>query len=164
MALLVAAAALYSRGAPAPVSVEIADVFWRLLHTSGVLAGGVFLAGLLASGLSSSVVGTLAGQVVMQGFVGFRTPLWLRRAVTMIPGFLIVAFCTDATHALVLSQVVLSLTLPVPLIALIVITSRREIMGPFVSGKAMRATAAFAAAIIVALNVALLLQVTCKVN
>jgi manganese transport protein len=70
-------------------------------------AAGVFLVSLLASGLSSSAVGTMAGQIIMQGFVGFRIPLWLRRLVTMVPSFVIVAFGIDATQALILSQVVL---------------------------------------------------------
>jgi manganese transport protein len=70
-------------------------------------AAGVFLVSLLASGLSSSAVGTMAGQIIMQGFVGFRIPLWLRRLVTMVPSFVIVALGIDATQALILSQVVL---------------------------------------------------------
>ena len=87
---------------------------------------------LLASGLSSSVVGTMAGQTIMQDFVGFRIPLWLRRLVTMLPAFVVVAMGVNATQALVVSQVVLSLVLPVPMIALLVLAGRRDMMGTFV--------------------------------
>ena len=82
----------------------------------GKAAGVVFLIALLASGISSSVVGTMAGQVVMQGFVGFRIPLWLRRLVTMTPAVLVVQSGVDLTQALVVSQVILSFVLPLPAI------------------------------------------------
>ncbi|MFP3681732.1 Nramp family divalent metal transporter, partial [Pseudomonas sp. SIMBA_041] len=84
---------------------------------------------LIASGISSSVVGTMAGQMVMQGFVGFQIPLWLRRVVTMIPSFLVVGFGVNATQALVVSQVVLSIALPFPMVALVWFTCRRQVMG-----------------------------------
>ena len=69
--------------------------------------------------------------MIMQGFVGFRIPIWLRRLVTMLPAFVVVALGVNATHALVISQVVLSLALPLPMIALIIFTSRADIMGAF---------------------------------
>ena len=93
-----------------------------LIPVLGSGAAGVFLISLIASGMSSSAVGTMAGQVIMQGFVGLRISLWLRRLVTMAPSFAIVALGVDATQALVLSQVVLSLILPIPMIALLILT------------------------------------------
>jgi manganese transport protein len=86
---------------------------------------------LIASGLSSSVVGTMAGQIVMQGFVGFRIPLWFRRGFTMFPAFLVAALGFNAMHVLVLSRIVLSLGLPIPMISLLLFTGDRQLMGSF---------------------------------
>ena len=113
---------------------------------------------LLASGFSSSVVGTMAGQAIMQDFVHFTIPLWLRRLITMIPAFVVVGLGANATQSLVMSQIVLSLVLPVPIVALIILTSRRDVMGAFVSGLFARATAGLAAALVVTLNLVLLAQ------
>jgi manganese transport protein len=118
----------------------------------------VFLISLMASGISSSVVGTMAGQTIMQGFVGFRIPIWLRRLVTMVPAFVVVAIGVGATEALVISQVVLSFTLPIPMIALVVFTRRRDIMGEFANGRATDIAAIAGAAVVLLLNVVLLLQ------
>ena len=101
----------------------------------------------------------MAGQVIMQGFVGFRIPLWLRRLVTMVPSFVIVAIGIDATEALILSQVALSLILPVPMIALLILTRRRDVMGSFANGRLTMATATAAAAIVLVLNLLLVLQI-----
>ncbi len=157
MAILTAAAALYGSGG-GDASVEIADVYRRLLESIGAGAAGIFLAALLASGISSSVVGTMAGQVIMQGFVRIRSPLWLRRLATMTPSFAILFWCGDATNALVLSQVVLSLTLPVPLVALLIVTSKPTVMGPFANRGTTRVIAVLATAVIVLLNLVLVLQ------
>src|SRR5262249_15563124 len=92
----------------------------------GGAAAGIFLVSLLASGVSSATVGTLAGQMIMQGFIGFRIPLWVRRLVTMIPAFVVVGLGIDATNALVISQGVLSITLPLPMIALLKFTRRPD--------------------------------------
>ena len=94
----------------------------------------------------------------MQGFVGFRIPLWLRRFVTMVPSFAVVALGVDGTQALVLSQVVLSLILPVPMIALLVLTRRREVMGSYANGRLTMVTAIAAATVVLALNLLLVLQ------
>jgi manganese transport protein len=118
----------------------------------------VFLLALIASGLSSSAVGTMAGQVIMQGFVGWRIPVWLRRAVTMLPAFAAVGFGLNATDALVWSQVILSLALPVPLVALLAFIGRRDIMGSLVSGRATVVVAGLATTIVLLLNLLLLLQ------
>ena len=94
----------------------------------------------------------------MQGFVGFRIPLWVRRLVTMVPAFVVVALGVNATNALVISQVVLSLVLPVPMIALVMFTRRRDIMGAFVNSRLTDALAIVGTTVILALNVVLLLQ------
>ena len=117
-----------------------------------------FLISLIASGISSSVVGTMAGQVIMQGFVRIHIPIWVRRMVTMIPAFVVVAIGVNATQALVMSQVVLSLALPVPMIALVLFTGRADIMGAYVSGRVERVLAIAGAGVILALNVVLLAQ------
>jgi manganese transport protein len=112
----------------------------------------------MASGISSSTVGTMAGQVIMQGFVGFRIPIWLRRLVTMAPAFVVVAIGVNATQALVVSQVVLSLVLPIPMIALVLFTRRRDIMGEFANSTLVDVVAIAGSAVILALNAVLLLQ------
>jgi manganese transport protein len=101
----------------------------------------------------------MAGQVIMQGFVGFRIPLSLRRFVTMAPSFAIVALGYDATQALILSQVVLSLILPVPMIALLILTRRRDVMGSCANGRLTMTAATVAAAIVLVLNLLLVLQI-----
>ena len=113
---------------------EIETAYHTLTPLLGAGAAGVFLVSLLASGISSSAVGTMAGQMIMQGFIGFRIPIWVRRLVTMMPAFVVVAIGVNATHALVLSQVVLSIALPLPMIALLMFTGRRDIMGAFANG------------------------------
>jgi manganese transport protein len=90
--------------------------------------------------------------------VHFRIPLWLRRLVTMIPALVVVAMGVGATEALVMSQVVLSLVLPVPMIALLVLSGRREVMGAFANRRVTQVGAVIAAAIVLALNLVLLLQ------
>ena len=97
----------------AVASIETA--YATLTPLLGRAAAGVFLISLFASGISSSVVGTMAGQVIMQGFVGWRLPLWFRRLVTMLPAVIAIVAGLDATKVLILSQVVLSFALPFPL-------------------------------------------------
>jgi len=156
MAMIASAAAVFHASHADVATIETA--YQTLVPLLGGAAAAVFLTSLLASGFSSSVVGTMAGQVIMQDFVRFAIPLWLRRVVTMIPAFVVVGLGVDATQALVLSQVVLSLVLPVPLIALILLTSRREVMGTFVNRGFTRVVAGAAAAVVVALNLFLLAQ------
>jgi manganese transport protein len=107
MAMVAMAASVFHDGVHEDVA-QIDTAYRTLIPVLGSGAAGVFLLSLIASGLSSSAVGTMAGQVIMQGFVGFRIPLWLRRFVTMAPSFAIVALGVAATQALVLSQVMLS--------------------------------------------------------
>ncbi|WP_430912381.1 Nramp family divalent metal transporter [Methylobacterium sp. sgz302541] len=137
---------------------EISQAYHTLTPLLGSAAAGVFLVSLIASGISSSVVGTMAGQLVMQGFVGWRIPLIVRRLVTMLPAFVVVAVGVDPTRALVLSQVVLSLALPVPMIALVLFTRRPDIMGAFANGRATQAASIAGAAIVLGLNIVLLAQ------
>jgi manganese transport protein len=98
----------------------------------------------------------MAGQMVMQGFVGFHIPVGLRRLLTMAPAFIIAALGVRATDALLYSQVALSFALPVPMIALVIVTSRRDIMGKFANSRATTAAAIAATVVILALNAVLL--------
>ena len=137
---------------------EIETAYHTLTPLLGGAAAGFFLISLIVSGISSSAVGTMAGQMIMQGFVRFRTPIWLRRLVTMLPAFVVVGLGVDSTKALVLSQVVLSLALPLPMIALLVFTGRAEIMGRFVNTRLTNVAAITGAAIVLALNLFLIAQ------
>jgi manganese transport protein len=137
---------------------EIETAYHSLTPLLGPTAAGIFLVSLLASGVSSSAVGTLAGQMIMQGFVGFAIPIWLRRLVTMLPAFVVVALGVDATSALVISQVVLSLALPFPIIALVMFTRRVDIMGRFASRGLLHAAAVLGTIIVLTLNLILVLQ------
>lgn len=137
---------------------EIETAYRSLTPLLGAGAAAVFLVALLASGISSSVVGTMAGQMVMQGFVGFHIPVGIRRLLTMAPAFVVVALGVNATDALLYSQVVLSFALPVPMIALVIVTSRRDVMGAFVNSRYVTVAAIAAAVVILLLNVVLLLQ------
>jgi manganese transport protein len=154
MAMVIMAAAAFHLGHSEVA--EIGEAYRTLTPLLGPAAGAAFLVSLLASGISSSVVGTLAGQMVMQGFTGWRIPLLVRRLVTMLPAFVVVAIGIDPTRALVLSQVVLSLALPVPMVALVVFTRRRSVMGPFANGPLTQAAAVAGAAVVLALNMVLL--------
>jgi manganese transport protein len=157
MAMVAMAASVFHDGVHDDVA-QIDTAYHTLIPVLGSGAAGIFLVSLIASGLSSSAVGTIAGQVVMQGFTQYRIPLWLRRLVTMVPAFVVVALGIDATRALILSQVALSLVLPVPMIALLILTRRRDIMGSCASGSLTMAAAMAAAAIVLALNLLLVLQ------
>lgn len=156
IAMVIMAAGAFHSGHSEVAEIETA--YHTLTPLLGVGAAGFFLLSLIASGISSSVVGTMAGQMIMQGFVGFRIPVWLRRLVTMIPAFIVVAMGVNATDALVYSQVVLSLALPAPMIALVIFTCRRDIMGEFVNSRLTAVLSIIGTVVIVALNIILLLQ------
>src|SRR5262249_10768862 len=138
---------------------EIETAYHTLTPLLGGAAATVFLISLLASGISSSAVGTMAGQMIMQGFVGFRIPVWVRRLVTMIPAFVVVALGVNATRALVLSQVLLSIALPLPMIALLMFTRRKDLMGEFVNRALTNVAAVVGAAVLLALHGFLIWQV-----
>jgi manganese transport protein len=156
MAMVIMAAGAFHTGHPEVGEIE--NAYHTLTPLLGAGAAGVFLVALLASGISSSVVGTMAGQMIMQGFAGFRIPVWLRRTVTMVPAFVVVALGANATDALVYSQVVLSFALPVPMIALLIFTCRRDVMGPFVNSWLVSVAATLGTGAILVLNAILLLQ------
>lgn len=157
MAMVMMAASAFHAGNPEVAEIETA--YHLLTPLLGGAAATVFLISLLASGISSSVVGTMAGQLIMQGFIRMRLPVWFRRAVTMIPAFAVVAAGVNATEALVMSQVVLSIALPVPMIALLILTGRRDIMGDFVTGPVVRGLAILGATVVLSLNFVLLADV-----
>jgi manganese transport protein len=121
-------------------------------------AATVFGIGLLASGFASSSVGTMSGQVVMQGFIRRRIPIFLRRAITLVPALVIVAIGVNPSKALVLSQVVLSFGIPFALVPLLLIARRRDVMGALANPGWLTAIAAALAAVIIGLNLFLLQQ------
>jgi len=124
----------------------------------GSASSALFALALIASGLSSSAVGTLSGQVVMQGFIRRQVPVFVRRLVTMVPAFIVIAIGVDPSRTLVLSQVVLSFGIPFALVPLVWFTSRRDIMGPLVNRRITTVAASAIAAVIIALNLFLLGQ------
>jgi len=157
MAMLSMAAATFHSGNSGVA--DISTAYRTLTPLLGPAAATVFLISLLASGISASSVGTMAGQVIMQGFIRIRIPLWLRRLVTMAPTIVVIWMGVNPTRALVISQVVLSLVLPVPVIALVAFTRRRSLMGQFVNRRLTSTVAIVAAGVILVLNVVLLVQV-----
>jgi manganese transport protein len=154
--LIMASATFYANGLTGIATIE--EAYRTLTPLLGNAAGTIFAISLLASGLSSSTVGTMAGQVIMQGFLHIRIPLWVRRLVTMAPALLVIAIGLDPTRTLVLSQVVLSFGIPFALIPLVLFTRRRDIMGPLVNHPVTTWIASIVAAVIVALNGYLLWQ------
>ena len=155
--LIMAAAVFHSRGL-VDVGNSLPAVHDALGRYLGTGAARLFGIGLLASGLSSSSVGTMAGQVVMQGFVNRRIPLLVRRLVTMIPSLAIIAAGADASRALLLSQVVLSLAIPFAVIPLLIFCGDRRLMGTLVNSRATNLAGWAAATAIVSLNLYLLAQ------
>jgi manganese transport protein len=153
--LAMAASVLY--GSP-DAALGLAAAYRTLIPLMGTAAAVVFLVSLIASGLSSSTVGTMAGQMIMQGFAGFPIPLWVRRLVTMVPSFIVVAMGVNPTEALILTQVILSLVLPVPLVALTAFTANREIMGGLVNRRVVTLAAIVAAAMVIMLNAMLVVE------
>jgi manganese transport protein len=156
MAMVMMAASAFHAGHSDVAEIETA--YHTLAPLLGIGAAGVFLLSLIASGISSSVVGTMAGQMIMQGFVGFRIPIWLRRVITMVPAFVVVGYGVNATTALVISQVILSIALPLPMIALLIFTSRRDVMGAFTNSRLTNAVAVIATATVLLLNGILILD------
>ncbi len=156
IAMVVMASAAFHAGHPEVAEIETA--YHMLTPLLGGAAAAVFLVSLMASGISSSAVGTMAGQMIMQGFVGFHIPIWVRRLVTMLPAFVVVLFGVNTTDALLYSQVVLSFALPVPMIALVMFTRNRAIMGDFANGRMTDIAAIVGTIVILCLNVVLLLQ------
>jgi len=157
MAMLVMAASTFFR-----TGLHDVDSLETAHKTLNPILGGasstIFALALLASGLSSSAVGTLSGQVVMQGFIARQIPIFVRRLVTMVPAFVVIGIGLDPSRTLVISQVVLSFGIPFALVPLVMFTSRREVMGVLANRRLTTAAAAIVAALISALNVFLLAQ------
>ncbi|HVI88952.1 MAG TPA: Nramp family divalent metal transporter [Dongiaceae bacterium] len=158
VAMMCMAAAAFHDGIHNAIA-DISAAYRTLGPLLGNAAAGVFLVSLLASGLSSSVVGTMAGDVIMQGFVGWRIPIWLRRLVTAGPALVIVAMGVDTMRAFTVSQAVLSLVLPLPMLTLIAFASRRSVMGTLAIRPVPMLLAGGAALLILGLNSVLLLQI-----
>ncbi len=154
--LMMAAAVFFGNGFTGVATLE--DAWRTLTPLLGPAAGVIFALALLASGLSSSTVGTMAGQVIMQGFTGWRIPNWLRRLITMLPALVVLGIGLDPTSTLVISQVVLSFALPFAILPLLFFTRRRDIMGALVNHRLTTALGALVAAVIIVLNILLLVQ------
>lgn len=154
--LVMAAATFHDSGVVQEGKLD--EAYLTLHHTLGPMAKYVFGISLLAAGLSSSAVGTMSGQVIMQGFLNYHIPVWLRRIATMAPALAIILFGFDPTRTLVISQVVLSFGLPFAVIPLVVFTARKSIMGPLANHAITTAVAGAIAAMIVLLNMYLLYQ------
>ncbi|HEX2387553.1 MAG TPA: Nramp family divalent metal transporter [Solirubrobacterales bacterium] len=157
MSMVIVAAGLFNAGGLTGID-SIEGAYAGLQQTVSDNAATIFGVALLASGLASTSVGTMAGQVVMQGFIRRRIPLTLRRLITLLPALVVLAVGIDPTRALVVSQVVLSFGIPFALIPLLVIARRREVMGDLVNPGWVTAFASVLAAMIIALNLFLLQQ------
>ena len=155
--LIMAASTFFKHGLTEVGTLE--QAYHTLEPLLGRAAGWVFAISLLASGLSSSSVGTMAGQVIMQGFLKTHIPIWIRRLVTIVPSLVVIAIGLDPTRTLVISQVVLSFGLPFAVIPLVIFTGRKSIMGILVNRPYTTVLASLVAALIVALNLYLLYQI-----
>ncbi|WP_425148527.1 Nramp family divalent metal transporter [Deinococcus sp.] len=157
MSMLAAAAATFH----AAGRTDVGDLTRAYQTLTPLLGGGAAVAfglALLASGLSSSAVGTMAGQVVMQGLIRRSIPVWIRRSVTMLPAFAVILAGLDPTKTLILSQVILSFGIPFALIPLLIFTARRELMGPLTASRPVQVFGWMFAALIIGLNVYLIVR------
>jgi manganese transport protein len=154
--LIMAASTFYNQGLTSIGTIE--EAYRTLQPLLGKAAGTVFAISLLASGLSSSTVGTMAGQVIMQGFLHRHIQPWIRRLVTMAPSLIVIFLGLDPTRTLVISQVMLSFGLPFAIIPLVMFTSNKNIMGVLVNRRITTVLASLAAAMIIVLNIFLIYQ------
>lgn len=154
--LVMASATFYKHGLVGVASINTA--YLTLQPLLGNVASTIFALSLLASGLSSSAVGTMAGQVMMQGFLHRHIPLWVRRLVTLLPALVVIALNLDPTRVLVISQVVLSFGIPFALVPLIVFTKQKNLMGELANRRVTTLVAIGIALLIIALNGFLLYQ------
>jgi manganese transport protein len=159
LAMLATAAAVFNARGLASAGGDLGQVYTGLNGYLGAHAGTVFGIALLVSGIASSCVGTMSGQVVMQGFLHRQVPVFARRAVTMVPALVLIAVGFSATRALVLSQVLLSFGIPFALIPLVVFTRDRRLMGTLANRRLTNVAAYAVTAMIVGLNVYLLATV-----
>lgn len=159
MAMLYMAAAVFNGSGRTDVG-GIEEAYQTLTPLLGGMSALVFGVSLVASGLSSAAVGTMAGQMVMQGFVDFSIPVWLRRLLTMLPALAVIALGFEPTSVLVISQAVLSFVLPVPVVSLVLLTRRADLMGEsLVNHRATTIAAVAGAVVIIGLNLLLLYTV-----
>jgi manganese transport protein len=154
--LIMAATTFHAQGLTNVGTLEVA--YKTLEPLMGRAASLVFGFSLLMSGLSSASVGTMAGQVMMQGFLDWEIPVWVRRLVTMVPSMIVILIGLDPSRTLVISQVLLSFGLPFAVIPLVIFTSRKKVMGVLVNHKLTTVLAAIVAAVIVTLNVFLIIS------
>jgi manganese transport protein len=152
--LIMAAATFYKEGLHSVGSIE--EAYKTLEPLLGNAASIIFAISLLAAGLSSSAVGTMAGQVIMQGYLERKIPVWIRRLVTMAPALLIILLNVDPTRALVYSQVVLSFGIPFALVPLLIFTRNKKLMGNLVNRPVTTFVATLVAILIISLNLYLL--------
>ena len=157
MSMVIVAAGLFNAGGLTGID-SIEGAYDGLAQTVSDNSATIFGIALLASGLASTSVGTMAGQVVMQGFIKRKISLTLRRAITLTPALIVLAIGLDPTRALVVSQVVLSFGIPFALIPLLIIASRERVMGAMVNPSWLTVFASFLAAMIISLNLFLLYQ------
>jgi manganese transport protein len=156
-AMLIMAASTFFRVGLTQIGT-LEEAHRTLVPLLGEASSWVFAISLLASGLSSSTVGTMAGQVIMQGFLHRQIPIWLRRGVTMLPSLIVIGVGLDPTRTLVLSQVVLSFGIPFALIPLVLFTRRADLMGVLVNRRLTTGAAVVVATLIIGLNIFLLYQ------
>ncbi len=154
--LMVAASTFFNRGLTKISGLE--EAYKTLIPLLGPAAGIVFAISLLVSGLSSSSVGTMSGQVIMQGFLKRHIPIWIRRIITIIPALIVILIGADPTRTLVISQVVLSFGLPFAVIPLVLFTSKKRIMGALVNRTLTTIIAVIMASFIIVLNLFLIYQ------
>jgi manganese transport protein len=157
-AMLMMAAATFHRAGMVNIGT-IQEAHQTLQPLLGNASSVIFALALLASGLSSSSVGTMAGQVIMQGFLSWHIPVWIRRIATMLPALIVIIIGLDPTRTLVISQVVLSFGLPFAVIPLIIFTAQRKIMDALVNHKITTVVTSLVAALIIFLNIYLLVQI-----
>ena len=157
LAMMATAAAAFHFNGYSSIA-DLDQAYLTLQPLLGNAAATLFGLSLVAAGLSSTVVGTLAGQVVMQGFVRFYIPIWVRRLVTMLPSFIVILLGMDAMRVLVLSQVLLSFGIALALVPLLAFTGNRELMGEMVNGRIVQYLGKLIVVIVVGLNAYLLMS------
>ncbi len=154
--LVMAAATFFEKGLTSVGTIE--EAHRTLAPLLGTASSWVFAISLLASGLSSSTVGTMSGQVIMQGFIHRQIPIWMRRLVTMLPAIAVIAIGLEPTRTLVISQVVLSFGLPFALVPLVIFTARSDLMGVLVNRRLTTIAASLMTLLIIGLNIFLLYE------
>jgi manganese transport protein len=151
--VIMASAVFFSGGVPINGIEDAQATLKPLLGEGAAYAFGIAL---LASGLSSSTVGTMAGQMIVDGFMQWRVSVFLRRLVTMVPAMVVIGLGVNTLTTLVASQVVLSMTLPFAVVPLVWLTNRRDVMGDLANGRGIRALAILVTCLVIAMNVVLL--------